>query len=540
MENTRSDQDALLSQVKAEEQRQQRRSLKGFLGACAGHWSAYSSAFVVVILCTLIGTLMFRHFALSNIIMVYLLGVVVISSRFGRGPAMFSSVASIAAFDFFFVPPYLTFAVADAQYLVTFAVMFTVSIIISSLSLQNQNYARSALLREQRTAALYAMSRQLASARGTRKLLEIAATHVAEVFEANVVAMTPDPEGRLIVEIGSSFPLSGRERDVAQRAFDLGRVAGMGTDILSGAEALYVPLNATRGALGVLRVHPNMAGRTLSMEQLHLLDAFASQAALAIESDRFADEAQDAKLNADIEKSRSALLSSVSHDLRTPLAAICGAASSLREDEHRLDTKAKDELLDSINDEANRLSRIVSNLLEMTKLESGAAHVNKELCPIEEVIGSASGRIEKMLKAHPVKASLPPDLPLIPMDVLLMEQVFLNLFENAVKYTKVGSGIDVSASADGISVKIEVADRGPGIAPGDEKRIFDKFYRSSAQKTVSGAGLGLAICRAIIEAHGGKICAENRMGGGAVFRLSLPLTSTPERKMPDSQSTGTP
>jgi two-component system sensor histidine kinase KdpD len=488
------------------------------------------------VVCTVIGTMMFRHFELSNIIMVYLLGVVAISARFGRGPAIFSSIASVAAFDFFFVPPYLTFVVADAQYLITFAVMLVVGIIISALTVEIQNYARSALLREHRTAALYAMSRQLASARGTRKLLEIATAHVAEVFDASVVAMTPDQDGRLIAEAGNvtTFPLTGRERGVAQWVFDLGRIAGMGTDTLPGAEAIYVPLNATRGALGVFGVHPNKAGRTLSMEQLHLLEAFASQAALAIESDRFADEAQNAKLNADIEKSRSALLSSVSHDLRTPLAAICGAASSLREDKDRLDSKAKDELLDSINDEANRLARLVSNLLEMTKLEAGA-HVNKEMCPVEEVIGSALGRIENTLKDHPVKTSLPSDLPLIPMDVLLMEQVFLNLLENATKYTAAGAGIDISASVNGASIKIEVADHGPGIVPGDEKRIFEKFYRSNGQTTVSGAGLGLAISRAIVEAHGGVISAENRTGGGAVFRLSLPLADPSTLKKSVSQ-----
>jgi len=496
-----------------------------FANEAPPQWSSYTWALATVCLCTMAGNLLFKHIDLSNIIMVYLLGVVAISARFGRGPAIFSSIASVAAFDFFFVPPFYTFVVSDAQYLITFAVMLFVGIIISSLTVQIQNYARSALLRERRTAALYAMSRQLASARGTRKLLDIAATHVAEVFDASVVALTPDQDGRLHAEAGNStlFPMSGRERGVAQWVFDLGRIAGMGTDTLPGAEAIYVPMNATRGPIGVLGVHPNQAGRLLSAEQMHLLETFASQAALAVESDRFADEAQSAKLNADIEKSRATLLSSVSHDLRTPLAAICGAASSLREDESRLDDKAKDELLDSINSEANRLSRLVTNLLEITKLESGAASFNKELCPIEEVIGSAVARLESVLQDHPVKTSLPADLPMIPMDVLLMEQVFLNLFENAAKYTKPGTGIDVNASTDGSSVRIEIADHGPGIAPGDEKRIFEKFYRSNRQANVSGAGLGLAICRAIVEAHGGKIWVENRPGGGAIFRLSLPL-----------------
>jgi two-component system, OmpR family, sensor histidine kinase KdpD len=354
--------------------------------------SRYGWAAGIVTMCTVLSWFLLPYVKLANIAMLYLLAVAVVAARLGRGPAVFSSIASVAAFDFFLVPPYFTFAVADSQYHVTFAVMFIVALIISSLTAQIQQQARAAMQREQRTAMLT------------------------------------------------------EEAKIAQRL-------------------------------------------------------------------------------ADTEKTRNALLSSVSHDLRTPLAAISGAASSLRDDEHRLSDDAKRELLDTVNDEASRLSRLVSNLLEITKLESGAAHVKKELCPLEEVIGSALSRFERALSERPVTTVLPADLPLIPMDVLLMEQVFINLLENIIKYTPPSSGVEISATVDGTNVRIEVADRGPGISVGDERKIFDKFFRSERQKGMTGAGLGLAICRAVMDAHGGEISASNRDNGGTAFRVSLPLAS---------------
>jgi two-component system sensor histidine kinase KdpD len=258
---------------------------------------------------------------------------------------------------------------------------------------------------------------------------------------------------------------------------------------------------------------------------MHLLEAFASQAALSIERDRLESEAQKAQLNVDTEKSRNALLSSVSHDLRTPLAAISGAATSLRCDADRLSPAAKQELVDSIIDESHRMSRLISNLLEMTKLESGKVQIKKEFCPIEEIVGSALARLEQTLKSRPIKISLPPDLPLAPIDILLIEQVFINLLENAAKYTPDGSPIEISATSSSKEISVVVADRGPGIAQGEEKKVFDKFHRAHNHNKVAGAGLGLAICRAVIEAHGGGIVAENRPGGGALFRFSLPLGS---------------
>ena len=457
--------------------------------------------------------------------MVYLLGVALVAARIGSGPAILCSVLSVAAFDFFFIKPYFSFAVSDFQHLVTLAVMLAVALIISSLTSRLHVQAQDAGERERRTAALYSMSGQLASNWGTARLLDLVVRHVAEVLQSEVAALMPDETGRLVIRAGNeaAFPMDARERGVAHWVFDLGRAAGLGTDTMPGAECLYVPLNGTRGSVGVLAVRPLHAGRPLTPDLLQLLEAFATQAGMAVESDRFADEARKAQVEVEMEKSRNALLNSVSHDLRTPLSAITGAASTLLEQDDRMPAASRRELAETISEEAAHLSRLVTNLLEMTRLESGAAKVRKELCPIEEVVGSALTRLEKQLSGHRVATHIPADLPLAPLDVILTEHVFINLLENAVKYTPAGSTIEISATASDREVTVEIADRGPGISPGDEKKIFEKFYRGKLAGSASGVGLGLTICRAVVEAHGGKIWAENRPGGGASFRFTLPL-----------------
>ena len=285
-----------------------------------------------------------------------------------------------------------------------------------------------------------------------------------------------------------------------------------------------MPLNASRGPVGVLGVHPLRMGSPFTTEQMNLLEAFAAQAAVAIECDRLADEANAAQVQAEAEKSRSALLSSVSHDLRTPLAGICGAASSLLEEDQRLTPEARRDLAESVYEESNRLSRLVTNLLEMTKLESGAVKLKKEPCPVDEIVGSALTRLEKSFGEHPVATNIPADFPPVPVDVILMEQVLVNLLENAIKHTPPRTPIEISAALDGKQAVISVSDRGPGLGTGDLQRVFDKFYRGKARNS-GGAGLGLSICKAAVEAHGGKISAENRSGGGALFKVSLPLSN---------------
>ncbi len=489
-------------------------------------WTPYGLALGIVGICTVIGRMMFPVFDPANIIMVYLLGVVIIAARLGRWPAILSSVLSVAAFDFLFIPPYFSFAVSDSRYLLTFAIMLIVTLIISSFTSKIQLQVSTTTSRERRTAALYSMSRELARTRGPEQLIEVVVRHVADVFESNVVGLLPDAEGRLVVKAGNegTFPYTPRERGVAQWVYDLGRPAGLGTDTLSAAEASYVPLNAASGPVGVLGVHPAHAARVFTPEQMQLLEAFASQAGLSIDGDRLANEARDAHIQIETEKSRSALLSSVSHDLRTPLASICGAASGLLSSLDTIDRNVMRELVQTVSEEADRLSRLVNNLLEMTKLDSGAK-AKKEWCPLVEIVSTALTRVDKSLQGRPVSTAIANDLPMVPMDVVMVEQVIINLLENAAKYTPAGSPIEISALSSPEQLTVRIADRGAGLVAGDEKKIFEKFYRGKSVGNASGAGLGLPICRAIIEAHGGKIWAENRPGGGAIFNFTLPLTA---------------
>ena len=492
-------------------------------------WTGYGFSLAVVAFCTGLAWAMFPFFALSNLIMAYLLGVVVVATRSGRGPTILASVLSVAAFDFFFVPPYYTFAVSDTQYFVTFGVMLVVALVISGLAVRIRTQAEAARDREQRIAALYAMSRELASTRGVHDLLQVAVRHITEVFRTRIVVLLPRPGGRLAPEGGlpDQFPLDDNELAVGQWAYEHGRIAGLGTETLPGATALYVPLVASAGTVGVLGLRPEDPRSLRAPERLHQLEAFASQTALAIERAHLAEEAQQAQVRAETERLRNSLLSSVSHDLRTPLASITGAASTLLESGAKLDARTRQDLLEALHEEAERLNRLVQNLLEMTRLESGALQLHAEWHPIEEVVGAALGRFGKRFGDRQVATRIPADLPLVLIDDVLAEQVLINLLDNALKYTPAGSPIEISASSVDGAVLVEVADRGPGLPSEDEKRIFDKFFRGGSGGAVRGAGLGLAICQGIVEAHGGQIWAENRPGGGVVFRFTLPVKDAP-------------
>ena len=497
------------------------------------NWRQLGWAVGTVGLCTALGWVMFSYFELSNIIMVYLLGTVLVAPRLSRPFTIVASILSVAAFDFFFVPPYFTFAVSDVRYFVTFAVMLVVAIVVSSLTVRIRQQAEAARYRERRTAALYDLSRELAGTRGAEALLRAAVRHIHELFAGQVVILRPGPEGSLILGAAhpAPFEMDADEGGVSRWVYEHRQMAGLGTETLPGAQALYVPLIASQGIVGVLGVKPADTHAFADPEQLHLLETFANQAALAIERAQLAEEAQQAQVRAEAERLRNALLSSVSHDLRTPLATIMGSASSLLENGTHFQRGTWQDLLQSIVDEAERLNRLVSNLLDMTRLEAGTLAVKKEWHPLEEVVGAALARMEKRLGERPVNIHVPADLPLVRIDGVLIEQVLINLLDNGIKYTPVRSGIDISASVSDGAVRVEVADRGPGFAPGEEERVFDKFYRGQTADS-RGVGLGLAICRAIVEAHGGKIWAENRPGGGALFRFTLPAKDVPP-EMPE-------
>ncbi|MEP7190342.1 MAG: DUF4118 domain-containing protein, partial [Roseiflexaceae bacterium] len=499
--------------------------------------TAYSWGVLAVIICTALAALMFPYFDEANIIMVYLLGIVIVAIRLGRGPSILASVLSVAAFDFFFVPPFYTFAVSDAQYLVTFGIMLLVALVISTLTTRIKRQADAAQERERRASALYALSRDFASTRDMETLLRNAVKHINDVFDSQVVIMLPIADQRLQAwgrfagwwpsDAGKRtiFAPNAADQGVAQWVYDHSQIAGQGTDTLPGSEAVFLPLLASRGTVGVLGVRSAQPRRLLSPEQLHLLETFANQIALAIERANLADEAQQAQVLVETERTRNSLLSSVSHDLRTPLATITGASSSLLDAEASFDATIRHELTQTIFDESNRLNRLVGNLLDMTRLESGAIVIRKEWQPFEEVLGVALARLDAQLGDRAIGIELPADGALAPFDGLLIEQVLINLLENAIKYTPPGSPIDIVGRSGDNMLTISIADRGPGLPLGDAEQIFDKFYR--AKSSQGGVGLGLTICRAIVVAHGGRIWAGNRPGGGAIFTFTLPLDSKP-------------
>jgi two-component system sensor histidine kinase KdpD len=489
----------------------------------------YVRAAAVVGLATAVGFVVLRYLSLTDVAMVLLLGVALVASRYGRGPTVFASVLTIALFDFCFVPPRFTFAVSDVGYVLTFAVMLAIALIVSGLTLRIRAQAETARERERSTSALYGLSRELAATRGDAALVAATARHVRETFGAPAQILLPDDSGRLQVPVGvtPAYPMDEKEHSVAAWVFQRSRPAGAGTDTLPGAQGLYLPLVASSGIMGVLGVRPADPKRFQDPTVQRLLETFAGQAALALERAVLADRAQREQVEVEAERLRTSLLSSLSHDLRTPLGVITGAASSLLEQGGALPEPTHRELLQSILAESQRMNRLIGNLLDMIRVESGALQVQKEWQPLEEPVGVALIRLEDRLHDHPVTVRLPPDLPLVPVDGVLIEQVFINLLENAVKYTPAGTPIEISAAATDSVVRVDVADRGPGIPPGEDAKVFEKFHRAPSGTASGGVGLGLTICRGIIVAHGGRIWAENRPGGGALFRFTIPLSGPP-------------
>ncbi len=505
---------------------------RAYLSAAAGpektRWRGYAAGLAVTAVCTALGFFMSPLFELVNVAMVYLLGVVAVAARHGRGPSVATSLAGVAAFDFFFVPPQLTFAVSDAQYLITFGIMLAVGLLVSDLTSRVRLQANVAGHRERRTALLYAMSRELAGTRGPEPMSQVAVRHMSEVFDAQVVILMPEADGKLRHPRGAAAAGSFRGADlaVAQWVQDHGEVAGLGTDTLPAAEAVYLPLKGAQAVLGVVGVLPANPRRVLLPEQFHLLETFVAQVALALERAHLAERAQHAQLQAQTEGLRNALLASISHDLRTPLAVIAGASSSLIEKGDELPETARRELASSIYGESQQMAALVANVLQMTKLESGMA-LERDWHSLAEIAGSVVKRLHKPLEGHPVRLWLPDKLPLLRVDAGLIEQVLANLVENAAKYTPAGTAITLSAEAKGGEMVVSVEDAGPGLPDGDPERLFEKFHRGAPEGAVGGVGLGLAICRAIVGLHGGRIWADRRPGGGAIFSFTLPLEAAP-------------
>jgi len=458
----------------------------------------------------------------ANTVMLFLATVAMIAYRSGRGPAVLSSILAVLVFDFCFVRPYLTFAVADAQYLVTFAVMLAIGLGISTLTARLHTQVESTRQRERRTAALYELGKQLSSLYGTEFLLNAAGLRIADMLGSEVAIYLPGDSQQPILAFGSDSSIARHPVSLpaAHWVFEHGQIAGAGTNTLPNAAALFLPLTGTQQICGVLAVRSEDSARLLDPEIRRFLDACGSHLALALERDKLELEAAEARIAAEAENVRSSLLSSVSHDLKTPLAAIAGASSSLLETPS-LDKSTRRQLLETIAEESRRLNRLLENILQMSRLDAGAAVSQQQWHVLEDLIGSACHRLRMVLAQHHVRIEIPPDLPLIWVDGLLMEQVLVNLLENAARHTPAGTDVAVTAAVDGPTVRISVRDSGPGIPLGSEDLVFEKFFRAGT--SAEGSGLGLAICRAIVQLHGGTIVASNHPAGGAEFVIRLPL-----------------
>jgi two-component system, OmpR family, sensor histidine kinase KdpD len=483
--------------------------------------TGYAASCTLVAGATIVCELLRPFLAPTNMVMFYLLAVVVASVRLGRKPAIATAFLGVLAFDFFFVPPRLTFVVADTQYLLTFLGLFVVGVVISTLVARARERAEVMRTREVQTASLYYLSRDLAASVDTEAVLKAVIRNVEEALAAHLALFLPEGERLDLVAASEGLNLDIKELAVADWAFRNSHPAGRATDTLVSANLIYLPLQTPASVVGVMGVRLESELAYHSQDNRRLLDAFATQAAMAMERIRFSRQAEQAQILQARENLERALLNSISHDLRTPLVSVTGVLSSLKEEGAHLSVQARQELLDTACSEAERLNRFVGNLLDMTRIEAGAIKLNVEPCDVQDLVGCALAAIEQRMGKRRIDISLADELPPVFMDLVLMTQVLINLLDNAHKYAPIESTIEVNAYADDEWLTLEVCDRGPGVPEQDLKRVFDKFYRIPIPEGAGGTGLGLSICKGIVEAHGGRIHAENRSGGGLGVIIQL-------------------
>jgi two-component system sensor histidine kinase KdpD len=483
-----------------------------------------SLAFVVAALGVGVG--MDQFLDVRNIALVFLMAVLTSAVTLGLWPALFTSVASALAFNFFFLTPRFTFTISDPESVIAFVFFLVVAVIASNLTARVQRQAAAARQRARTTEDLYLFSRKLAGAGTLDDVLWATVFQIASMLKLRVVVLMPD-KGAIAVRAGYPPDDTLVDADIAAArwAWEHNRAAGRGADTLPGAKRLYLPLRTGRDAVGVIGLDNDRQGPLLTPEQQRLFDALADQAAVAIERIQLVADVDRAKLAAEADRLRSALLTSISHDLKTPLAAIMGTAGTLRDFGASLPEDGRAELLTTVVDESERLNRFIANLLDMTRIESGAMEPNFAWHYVGDIVGSALRRAAKVTAAHRTEVDLPPDLPMLKVDPVLFEQVLFNLLDNSAKYAPPETAIRIRGWRDNGAVMIQVMDEGPGIPAADLERIFDTFYRvRKGDQVRAGTGLGLSICRGFVEAMGGTITAGNRTDrSGAVFTIRMPL-----------------
>lgn len=460
----------------------------------------------------------------TNIAMIFLLGVLLIAARLGRGPAILAAILNVVAFDVFFVPPRFSLVVADAQYIITFAAMLAVGLLTAQLASGLRFEAGVAAQREKRANDLYQLARELSAAITTDQIESIINRAFNGLFGLNAHVLLPDIHDRIVV---SGLPVEpAPDRGAAQWAYDRGEPAGVGTDTLPGSAFLYLPMHAPMRVRGVIAVRAGNAAIVGSPEQRRQIDTLAALAAIALERVHFVSVAQETLLKIESERLRESLLSALSHDLRTPLTSLVGLAEALAQRPEQLSLDQM-EAIESMRTQAARMMRIVTNLLDLARLESGQTPLRQDWQTLEEIIGAARVALTGPLQDRKVTVTIPAEFPLIHGDAVLLERVFVNLLENAAKHTPKGTRIGVDARAENETIEVVVSDNGPGLPSGREEELFIKFVRARPESTVPGLGLGLAICRSIVTAHGGTIHAENSPNGGARFIIRLPLKPAP-------------
>ena len=465
----------------------------------------------------------------ANLDLVFLTGVVAVAVRFGLWPSIYASILAAVGYNFFFTQPYLSFAIDDPRNVLAVVFFTIVAIVVSNVAARAQVQAVAALARARTTDLLYAFSRKLAGVGALDDVLWVTAYQIALMLKASVVLLLPK-NGNL--EVAAGYPpedtLEPADVAAAKWAWENNRPAGRGSDTLTGAKWLFLPMMTGRGPIGMIGLAGGQAGLNLTPDQRRLLDALIDQGALAIERVILVEDIERTRLSVETEKLRSAILTSLSHDLKTPLASVLGAAGALRDLGGLTDLQRTD-LLSTIIEEAERLNRFIANLLDMMKLESGAVRPNSGMHDVSEVVGSVLRRTEKILAEHKIEVALAADLPMIEVDPVLFEQVLFNVLDNASKYAPVGTTVRISAQQAHDKIRLQIEDEGAGIPSGEAEHIFDRFHRATKGDQVrAGTGLGLTIARGFIEAMGGTISAGNRIDrAGAMFTLELPIPTSP-------------
>jgi two-component system sensor histidine kinase KdpD len=491
----------------------------------------YIAALAVVALALGAATLLRPIFGIENVDLMFLTAVVGVAVRFGLWPSLLASVVASLSYNFFFLPPVYTLTITDPTNVAAFFFFMLIAILVSNVAARVRTQAVSAFGRVRTTESLYAFSRKLAGTAALDDVLWASAYQIALMLKVRVVLLLPE-QGVITVKAG--YPpedeLDKADLAAANWAWSNDRPAGRGSDTLPGAKRLFLPMRTGRGSIGVIGIDDDRTGPLLTPDQRRLLDALVDQSALAIERVQLVEDMDRAQRNVESDRLRQALLTSISHDLKTPLASVLGAASTLRDLSPKLSEAEKADLLGTVIDESERLNRFIANLLDMTKLESGAVVPNATLQDLAEIVGSALRRAGKILSRHRVALDLAPNLPMLELDAVLFEQVLFNLLDNAAKYAPDDTTITIRAMRDADSVSLQVTDEGTGIPPADLEQVFDKFYRANKGDHVrAGTGLGLAISRGFVEAMHGTISATNRADrSGAVLTIRLPIPPASE------------